>query len=126
MSNQNIEFIKLLQNQKAIRILFIFLNIFAWFGDNLTQQDLINNEQKNTEKAQSIYNFILIISIIVNVYYIIIIQDQINSSRKRNENTKQLKTKKNALIILVVALFTLLYTQLPVTNNQNNTNDFYW
>lgn len=125
MSNQNIEFIKLLQNQKAIRILFIFLNIFAWFGDNLTQQDLINNEQKNTEKAQSIYNFILIISIIVNVYYIIIIQDQINSSRKRNENTKQLKTKKNALIILVVALFTLLYTQLPVTNNQNNTNDFY-
>ena len=125
MSNQNIEFIKLLQNQKAIRILFIFLNIFAWFGDNLTQQDLINNEQKNTEKAQSIYNFILIISIIVNIYYIIIIQDQINSSRKRNENTKQLKTKKNALIILVVALFTLLYTQLPVTNNQNNTDDFY-
>lgn len=125
MSNQNIEFIKLLQNQKAIRILFIFLNIFAWFGDNLTQQDLINNEQKNTEKAQSIYNFILIISIIVNIYYIIIIQDQINASRKRNENTKQLETKKNALIILVVALFTLLYTQLPVTNNQNNTDDFY-
>lgn len=125
MSNQNIEFIKLLQNQKAIRVLFIFLNIFAWFGDNLTQQDLINNEQKNTEKAQSIYNFILIISIIVNIYYIIIIQDQINASRKRNENTKQLETKKNALIILVVALFTLLYTQLPVTNNQNNTDDFY-
>lgn len=120
MANQNIEFIKLLQNQKAIRILFILLNVLAWFGDNITQEDLINNEQKNTQKAQSIYNFILIISIIVNIYYIIIIENQINSSKKRNENTKQLQLKKDALIILVIALFILLYTQLSPVNSTGN------
>lgn len=126
MPNQNIEFIKLLQNQKAIRVLFIVLNILAWFADDITQKDLINNEQKATQAAQYIYNFILIISIIVNVYYIIIIENQIKITQEKNQNTKQLETKKNALTILVIALSILLYTQLPISNNNlTNIEDFY-
>lgn len=112
MQSQNIEFIKLLQNQKTIRVLFIVLNILAWSADNITQKDLINNKQGSNQIAQNIYIFILIVSIIVNVYYIIIIENQIKTSKSQNQNTQQLETRKNALIILITALGILLYTQL--------------
>ena len=113
MQNQNNEFIKLLQNQKNIRILFIFLNVFAWFADNITQNDIINNENKHTKTSQYIYNFILIISILINIYYILIIYEQIKTTKIKNQDTKQLEIKKNALILLVAALIILLYTQSP-------------
>ena len=113
MQNQNNKFIKLLQNQKNIRILFIFLNVFAWFADNITQNDIINNENKHTKTSQYIYNFILIISILINIYYILIIYEQIKTTKIKNQDTKQLEIKKNALILLVAALIILLYTQSP-------------
>lgn len=114
MENQNIKFIKILQNIKGIRILFIVLNFLAWFADDIVQKDLINNKQTSNESTQFIYTFILVISIIVNLYYIAIIEDQIKISRTRNQDTKQLEIRKFALTILVIALFILFCSQSEI------------
>lgn len=115
MSEQNNVFIKILQNQKAIRILFIVLNALAWYADNISQEELTNNQKNRSETPQFIYNFILTISILVNIYYIVTIQEQIVKS---NQNTKNLETRRDALILLVISLSILLYSQNSTGNVQ--------
>lgn len=115
MSEQNNVFIKILQNQKAIRILFIVLNALAWYADNTSQEELTNNQKNRSEAPQFIYNFILTISILVNIYYIVTIQEQIVKS---NQNTKNLETRRDALILLVISLSILLYSQNSTGNVQ--------
>ncbi len=108
MSN-NDEYIKILEKQKKIRILFIVLNILAWYADNNLEKNLINKRNNNVSK--NIYIFFIIVSIIVNYYYITI---------NKGPNKDKINLRTTALTLIITALFIFLYLQITDENNNKN------
>ena len=96
----------ILEKQKMIRILFIVLNILAWYADNNLEKNLIENKKNNISK--NIYIFFIIVSIIVNYFYITI---------NKGPNKDKINLRTTALTLIITALFIFLYLQITDEND---------
>ncbi|MDD6878863.1 MAG: hypothetical protein PUD59_01350 [bacterium] len=108
MNATNIGFIKLLENQKKIRILFVILNIFAWFADNRVEQNIDNNNSSDDNLSKQIYICIIVISLIVNIYYLYVNSTQHEASL----NDDKQNYREAAIILTIIALIIFLYVEI--------------
>lgn len=105
-------FVTLFENQKSIRIVFVILNIFAWFADDSDEKNLLSNKKETDKLAQNIYTIIIIISLLINFYYLIVNEKQYQEAIQKNKNVKEFKLRNIAIIIVIISLIIFLYVQL--------------
>lgn len=106
--------ISLLNKEDIINLIFIFLAILNVTGNKHLRSSKLNNSLEETIIANQIFTFVIIITILINLYFLI---------RNKHESTlhpnqKEYQVKVLGSLLFIIGGFCLLYFQISLKESQ--------
>lgn len=118
MNTVDTSFIKILESQKSIRAIFVVLNVFAWIADDNLESNLNGNDANSKRTSKRIYIIIIVISFIINVYYLYLNNAQLKDNNKNSRNKQSINLRSSALILVIVSLIIFFYLEATEPTEQ--------
>ena len=105
--NEQDELIKRLSFENFIWITFIIVSALDIYGDELIKKSVVNNDLKSKDKAENLFLFVALISILVYIYFF-----YRNYTDYKKYCTNYYKIRLIGIILGLIGTLFLLYFQI--------------
>ena len=105
--NEQDELIKRLSFENFIWITFIIVSALDIYGDELIKKSVVNNDLKSKDKAENLFLFVALISILLYIYFF-----YRNYTDYKKYCTNDYKIRLIGSILVLIGTLFLLYFQI--------------
>lgn len=117
MSEQN-DIVRRLNFENFIWVVFIVVSLLDIYGDELIKKSVTENDKEAQEKANNLFLFIILVSILVYVYFF-----YRNYKDYEKYRTKSYEVRLIGSALILIGSFCLLYFLLTTTNQTDSISN---